>query len=69
MAVQAERVCAVCGKPIDVPRQSANDETLCSTCVRLRRRNREKEDRQFDVDARSQNFGRPDYDLHPPGAI
>jgi hypothetical protein len=67
MAEQAERVCAVCRKPLDVPRQNATiDDQMCSSCLRLRQSARSY-DLQSDVEFAKQEMPRPDYDLHPPG--
>lgn len=69
MAAQAERVCAVCAKPIDVPRQDATtQDTLCATCMQLRRRSRAY-DQRLDADINAPKVDRPDYDLHAPGAM
>jgi hypothetical protein len=69
MAEQAERICAVCGNPMDLPRQSASiEDLLCSKCKHVRRRGRSIEDR-LEADFGVQELDRPDFDLHPPGVM
>ena len=68
MAEQAERVCAVCGNPLDLPRQrEAIDDTLCTACIRVASKARTF-DRMFESEYGTQS-DRPDYDLHPPGVM
>lgn len=68
MAEQADQVCAICAKPIDIPRQNfaTTDDTLCSTCARLMRRSRLKDDRA-DREFGIQLFDRVDHDIHASG--
>jgi hypothetical protein len=68
MAEQAERVCAVCENPLDLPLQREyREQLLCSLCLRVARRARMYESR-FEVEVGTQS-DRPDYDLHPPGLM
>lgn len=70
MAEQADRFCAVCEKPIDLPRVNATaGDVLCADCLQLRQRAHTFDDSIVDEDLKHESFERTDYDLHVPGAL